>query len=175
MSRKTKQLITDEYAKCYEGVNSACVVDLTGLDANSNHRLRGELRQKGVELRIVKNSLAARAFAGGPLEPLGKALEGPCALLHGGDSVIDIAKDLVRLGKDMQAITLKFGIMDGDPELVDLKEMAKMKSRSELQGEVVMLALSPWRRVAGQVKAPWAVVAGCVKAVAEKGEESQAA
>ncbi len=175
MSRKTKQFVTNEYASWYEGVDSACVVDLTGLDANSNHKLRGELRNKGIELRVIKNSMARRAFADGPLDPLGKALKGPCALAHGGDSIVDVAKELVRLAKEMDAITLKVGMIEGDPELMRVDDLAKMKSRAELQGEVLMLALSPWRRVAGCATAPWAVVAGCVKALADKDEEAQAA
>lgn len=175
MSRKTKQLVTRDYASWYEGVESACVVDLTGLDANSNHRLRGELRGKGIELHIVKNSMARRAFTDGPLDPLGKVLKGPCALAHGGDSIVDVAKELVRLAKEMDAITLKFGIIEGDPELMPVVELAKMKSRAELHGEVLMLALSPWRSVAGCVQAPWAMVAGCVKALADKEEQEQAA
>ncbi len=175
MSRKAKKLITDEYKNWYEGVNSLCVLDLTGLDANATHRLRGELRQKGVRLHVVKNSLARRAFEGGPLDVVGKGLEGPCAFVTGGDSIIDVAKELVRLAAEMKAISLKFGVIEGDGELIPVVEMAKMKSRAELQGEVLMLILSPWRRVCGQITGPWARVAGCVKAIAEKEEASQAA
>ncbi|MBN1345048.1 MAG: 50S ribosomal protein L10 [Phycisphaerae bacterium] len=175
MSRKTKQLITDEYKGWYEGISSACVIDVTGLDAKSTHRLRGELRAKGMEIRVLKNSLARRAFEGAALEPLGKSLQGPCTLVHGGDSAVDVAKELVRLAREMDAIKLKVGMIDGDPELMPVKDMAQMKSRAELQGEVIMLVLSPWRRVAGQITSPWAKVAGCVKAVADKTEESQAA
>lgn len=175
MSRKTKQLISDEYAKGYEGIDSLCVIDLTGLDAVSNHRLRGELRSKGIRLHVVTNSLAKRAFDGGPLDPVGRALSGPCALVSGGDSVIDIAKELVRLAGELGAIALKFGVLEGDPELIPVKDIAKMKSLVELQGEVVMLALAPWRRVAGQITSPWGNVAGCLKAIADKGEQEQAA
>jgi large subunit ribosomal protein L10 len=174
MSKKAKQLVTRHYTAWYEGVDSLCVADLTGLDAISTHRLRGELHKKGIQAHIVKNSLARRAFEGGPLEPLGKALTGPCALFSGGASVIDIAKELVHLAAEMQAIKLKFGIIEGDPALMPVTEMAKMKSRAELQGEVVMLMLSPWRRVCGQVTSPWAKVAGSVKAIAEKEPADQA-
>ncbi len=178
MSRKAKQLVTDEYTQWFDGVNGACVVDLSGLDAISTHRLRGELREKGIQLRVVKNALARRAFAGGPLEPVGKSLLGPCALVCGGDSVVEMAKELVRLAKEMDAITLRDGMIEGDAELVPVEELAKLKTRAELQGEVIMLALSPWRRIAGQITSPWARLAGCAKAIAERGKEggeSQAA
>ncbi len=171
MSRKAKQLVTDEYKRWYEGVDSVCVADLTGLDAVSNHKLRGELRDRGIRLHVVKNSLARRAFGGGPLEAVGKALSGPCALISGGESIIDVAKELVRLKREIRDISLKFGIIQGDADLVSVAEMARMKSRAELLGELVMMVLSPWRRVCGQVTSPWAKVAGCVKAIADKPEE----
>jgi large subunit ribosomal protein L10 len=175
MSRKAKQLVTDEYGRLYDGVDSVCVVDLTGLDAISTHRLRGKFREKGIELRVVRNALARRAFESGPLDAIGRALDGPCALVTGGASIIDVAKDLVGVVGEMPQITLKFAMLDGDPELLPVEQVAKMKSQSELHGEILMLLLSPWRRVASQITSPWARVAGCVKAVAEKAEQNQAA
>jgi len=175
MSRKAKQLVTEEYKQQYEGLDTVCVIDLTGLDGVSVHKLRGELRQKGARLNVVKNSLARRAFDGSALDPLGKALTGPCALVTGGESVVDIAKELARLARELGAIKLKFAMMDGDPDLVPVADIAKMKSLAELRGEVIMLVLSPWRRLAGQITSPWSRVAGCLEAVAAKEEDSQAA
>lgn len=175
MSKKAKQLVADEYQRMYEGVDSVCVVDLTGLDAKMTHRVRGRFREKGIELHVVRNALARRAFEGSPLEPVGKALSGPCALVKGGHSIIDVARELVSIAGETGHVALKFGVVEGAPELIPIEQMARMKSRAELQGEVVMLILSPWRRVCGQVTSPWARVAGCIKAIGEKHEESQAA
>ena len=99
MSKPVKDLMTEALRSRYEGVQDACVVNLTGLDVARTQRLRRELRSKSMRLEVVKNSLARRAFAGGPLEPLGKSLAGPCALVTGGDSVIDVAKALVAVGQ----------------------------------------------------------------------------
>jgi large subunit ribosomal protein L10 len=170
MSKKAKQLVTDEYKRWFEGVNSVCIVDLTGLDAIATHKLRGQLRQKKIQLHVVRNALIRRALAGGPLEPLTKVLTGPCATVTGGDSIVEVAKELVRLAGEIPAIKLKVGMLEGDPEIIPLDRLAKMKSRRDLQGEVLMLILSPWRRVAGQITSPWKRVAGCVKALAEKAE-----
>ena len=51
-----------------------------------------------MQVEVVKNSLASRAFRGTALEALGDALEGPCALVIGGDSAIEVAKIHVEFG-----------------------------------------------------------------------------
>ncbi len=170
MSKKAKQLVTDEYKRWYAGVENVCIVDLTGLDAIATHRFRGRLRQKQVGLRVLRNSLARRAFAGTPMEAVAKAMTGPCALVTGGDSIVEVSKLLVDLSGEFKAVKLRFGMLEGDPELISVDQLAKMKSRRDLQGEVLMLVLSPWRRVCGQITSPWAKVAGCLKTLADKGE-----
>ena len=104
MSKPVKNLITEEYRKKYEGLDSACVVSVIGLDAISTSKLRSELRAKKIRLQVVQNSLARRAFASTVLAPLGDALSGPCALVTGGESIIDVAKTLLALKKTFPKI-----------------------------------------------------------------------
>jgi len=170
MSKPIKDLVTKELVAKYKGVDSACVVDLTGLDSISTHKFRGGLRKKKIQLHVVKNRMARRAFDGGPLAPLGKYLQGPCALATGGDSIVDVAKELVALAKNVPAIKLKKAIVEGDADLVDVDVLAKWKSRAETQGEVAMLTASPGRRLAGCIGGPAARIAGCVKAIVEKAQ-----
>lgn len=175
MSKPVKDWITQEYRDRYQSVDSACVVSVIGLDAISTNRLRGELRSKNIRLQVIKNSLARRALGESTLAPLAKALEGPCALVTGGESVIDLAKTLVELKKSYPALELKLGMLDGDPELVEIERLAKMKSRVDLLGELAMLIASPGRRLAGCLAGPGGRIAGCLKAIADKGEPAEAA
>jgi large subunit ribosomal protein L10 len=171
MSKPVKDLVTNEYKKLFEGADGACVVSVIGLDAISTNKLRGELRNKKIILKVVKNSLAKRAFSGSPLAPLGPALSGPCALVTGGGSVIDVAKVLVELKKTYPKIELRQGVLGGEVDLIDLEQLAKYKNKAELAGEVAMLIISPGRRIAGCVASPGGKIAGCVKAIADKKEE----
>jgi len=168
MSKPVKDLISRDYRNRYDGVDSACVVSVIGLDAISTNRLRGELGSGNIRLQVVKNRLARRAFVDTALEPLGKVLEGPCAFVIGGESIIDVARTLVNLKKTYPAIELKQGMLDGDSELIDVAKLAKMKSRVELLGEVAMLIASPARSVAGCLAGPGGRIAGCLKTMADK-------
>lgn len=171
MSKPVKDVITHEYQARYSELASACVVNVIGLDAVSTNRLRNELGAKKIRLQVVRNSLARRALADHPLAPLASAMKGPCALVTGGDSMIDVAKLLVSMKKTYPKLELKVGIIDGDPDIIDVEQMAKMKSRVEMLGEVAMMIASPGRRVAGCVASPGGKIAGCVKAIVEKAEK----
>jgi large subunit ribosomal protein L10 len=170
MSKPLKQLITDNFRRQYEGVDSACVVDLTGMDVGATTRFRRSLREQSIRVRVVKNSLAARAFKESPLGPLGDALDGPCALVTGGDSIVDVAKALAQAAKEFKAIALKQAMIDGDPNLMLVEDLAKFLSRGELFSKIALLLSSPGRAVAGAVAGPQGRLAGCIKAIAEKGE-----
>jgi len=173
MSKPVKDLITNEYKSAYADVDSACVVSVIGLNAKATNKLRGELRAKDIRLQVVKNSLARRAFADAPLAPLAEALDGPCALVTGGTSVIDVAKLLAAAKKEYPELELKIGMLEGDPDLVEVARMAKMMGREELLAEVAMLIASPGGRLAGAIGGPAGLIAGCVKALIEKEEEGE--
>lgn len=168
MSKAVKKLVTDELRTRYEGTNSACVVELTRMSVRAQESLRARLRDKSAGLQVVKNSLARRAFEDGPLAPLGAALEGPCALVTCSESLIDVAKVLVEAAKDFKELKLKQAIFDGDPSLVSVEELSKMKGQTELIGEVGMLVSSPGRAIAGCIGSPQAKIAGCLKALVDK-------
>ncbi|HUU85947.1 MAG TPA: 50S ribosomal protein L10 [Phycisphaerae bacterium] len=170
MSKPVKDLIASSFKSHYEGVQDACVVDLTGLDVQRTQQLRSDLRSKSMRLQVVKNSLARRAFAGSPLAPLGERLRGPCALVTGGDSVIEVAKTLAHWAKELGDIALKEAMVDGDPALLTVLEVSRMKSRHELIGEAAMLVSSPGRALAGCVGGPARRIAGCLKALADREE-----
>jgi large subunit ribosomal protein L10 len=173
MSKLVKALIRDDYKRAYEGVDSACVVSVIGMNAVDTNRFRGLLRTREIELHVVKNTLARQAFAGTRLEPLGRGLEGPSAIVTGGTSIIDVAKFLVDQLRAFPGLQLRKGLVEGDPDLIPVEHIARMKSVAEIRADVVAQIMPPGRRVAGCVVGPARRVAGCIKALAEKLEKGE--
>lgn len=167
MSRAIKEMLADELKERYAGVSSVCVVDLTGLDVPAQEKLRRTLGQESARLEVVKNSLAKRAFLDGPLNPLGQALAGPCALVVGADSAVKVARTLVAAMAEIPKLKLKEAVFEGDPALLTVEVLAKMSDRRELMGEVAMLVSSPGRALAGSLRSPQAKIAGCLKKMIE--------
>lgn len=170
MSKPVKAMLTAELKKRYAGVDSACVVNITGLDVKAQEKLRRTLRGKSAQLQIVKNSLAKYAFKDTPLSPLGDSLTGPCALITSSQSLIEIAKMLVDASKEFGKLELKTALLDGDPSLMTIAQLSKMRGKRELLGELAMLIGAPGRAIAGCLAGAQARVAGCIKTLADKPE-----
>lgn len=168
MSKPIKALLTQQLKDRYKGLDSACVVELTGLDVLTQEKLRKELRGKSARLEVVRNSLAKHAFAGGPLAPLGESLVGPCALVTSRSSLIEVAKYLVTAAKEFAKLKLKNAVLDGDPGLLTIEQVSKMRGKGEILGELSMLIGSPGRAIAGCMRSPQGKIAGCLKTISEK-------
>ena len=174
MSKYVKGLLQEEYAKKFESVEDFLVVSTMGIDGNENNRMRGELGEKGIKLSVVQNSLMRRALTGiGSAAAASLFLAGPCAVAYGGESIVDVAKEFADWSKKVKGLSFRGAFVDGEAfDSEGAKALAKMPTRSELQGAVVMLAQSPGRRVAGAVAAPGGIIAGCIKGLVEKLEEA---
>lgn len=175
MSKPVKEMIVSEYHRRFESVDSAVLVEIRGMDANSNNQFRGELARNGIKVTILKNSLARKAFTGGPLEGLNEALSGPTAIVTGADSVVDVARELVRCAKEYEALDLKAAILDGEyfEGEAGITQLSNYPTREEAQATVVALALSPYKNVVGAASAPGSRLLGVVKQIQEKLENGE--
>lgn len=177
MSKLVKDIITRELRTRYSDQDNAVWVELVGVDGITTNDFRRDLRAKGMRLEVIKTSLFRRACADTPLAPLARALEGPAALVTGGESAADVARLLEdwapKFPKD--SFRLRGAVLEG--EFLDeqgAKNLSKMPSRQDLQARLVGIVLSPGRNVVAAALAPGRNVLGCVKAMIaklEKGEE----
>jgi large subunit ribosomal protein L10 len=174
MSYLVKNLVQNEYEKMFGDISEFVVVDLTGVSGVDNNILRGELKKKGIHMTVVKNSLMCLALQKLGMDvACGVFAAGPCTVAYGGDSVVDVAKEVVGWAKKIKAITPKGAYVDGMLMAGDgVKELSKMPTRVELQGQVVQIALTPGANVAGALLGPGGVIAGCIDSVIEKLEEA---
>lgn len=175
MSKQVKEMIVSDYEQRFSEIENAVVIEIRGMDANQNNAFRGSLAKNDIRVTIVKNSLAKKAFTGGPLEGLNQSLVGPSALVSGGDSVVEVARELVRCAKEFNALTLKAAILDG--EFFDgdsgVKRLSDFPTREEAQAKVVAIALAPFKDVVGAAKAPGGAILGIVKQIQEKLESGE--
>lgn len=170
MSKPVKSLESAEIKKRCAGVDSACVIDISGLDAINTNVMRGALKKLNISMHVLKNSMARRALGDSPLQPLAQTLAGPCALVYGEPAIMDIAKELSRWAQEHKAITLKNAIMEGDSDLLTVADLSKMKNRTDLIADIALAVAGPGRSIAGQLLAPAGSIAGCLKTLIEKKE-----
>lgn len=75
-----KQAVVAEVAEVASSALSAVAAEYRGLTVAQMTELRVKARDAGVAIRVVKNTLARRAFEGTEFECMGSALVGPWCL-----------------------------------------------------------------------------------------------
>ena len=174
MSKYVKNLLTEHLREELRGVDDALVVNVVGLDATRDNRLRKELRSRNIRVMVVKNSLAQRAVSGTRLAPALEGLNGPAAICWGGDDLVSLAKEIVKLARDPRFAPFApcGGVMDGEGlTAAQVEQVSRWPSRREQLGLLVGQILAPGARLASQL-----TVAGGALAsqIAQKGEQDEA-
>jgi large subunit ribosomal protein L10 len=177
MSKYSKGLLRMELEKKMSAgaITDFVVVSVKGVGGVDNNEMRGQLKQKGMKLLVVKNSLFKQALAGGEMKAAAELFVGPCAVAYGGDSIVDVAKEIAVWKKQIRAVELRGAFLEGsvlDSEAAE--QLSKMPTRIELQGQIVAIAQSPGGALAGALVGAAGVIAGCIKAIVEEGEKQAA-
>lgn len=174
MSKPVKKLIVDQYKSRFGDLSEAMLVRITGIDANDNNALRNALAAKEIRVTVVKNSLVKTALVDSQLEAMTGLVDGPTAIVTGGESVVHVARELVEWARKLEHLELRGAIMDGTVFGPDqMTQLSQYPTREEAQANTLTLILSPARNLIGAVKSPGSKVVSIVKAIQEKLENGE--
>lgn len=113
------------------------VVGYRGMKVKDMETLREVLRGPGATMRVVKNSLLRRAIAGTQAEGLADSVEGPCALVYGGEPA-EVAKVLANAVAQRSPLQLLGGLVEGKPAPgAAIEALARIPPRDQLLSMLV--------------------------------------
>src|SRR5574340_176133 len=134
---------------------AAIVAEPKGLNVATVTELCKKLRDAKIDYRVVKNTLAARAAKGTPVEPVAEKFVGPTALVMSYDDVVTPAKLLAEFMKDRENFTIRAAIIEG--KVVDAKgvqALAKLPGLQELRGQIAALIAQPATKLVRMIGTP---------------------
>ena len=174
MSKFVKQLVANDIAKRLDGITYLMLVGLTGIDANKTVNLRATLASKGINLLVIKNSLAKRAAEGTPLAPAFQNMTGAYALCWGASDIVTLAKELVKLTKDktLQGFEIRGALLDGESlGAAQAIDISKWPTREEQIAILLGQILGVGAKLSGQLIAFGGKIASQIANIAEKNDE----
>lgn len=152
------------------------LTDSSTLTVAQVNRFRRLCFEKGVEMKVVKNTLIKKALDSAPedkgFQELYDLLKGHTAILF-TDTANVPARILKEFRKDFEKPVLKAAYIEtavyvGDEQI---EPLSKLKSKEELIGDVILLLQSPAKNVLGALQSGEQKLAGLIKALEERGGE----
>ena len=152
IAKKAEQV--EAVAEKMKAAASIVVVDSRGLTVEQDTVLRRNLRESGVEFKVIKNSILTRAAEKAGLDDMKDLFVGPSAVAFSNEDVIAPAKILSEFAADAEALEIKGGAIEG---AVSTKEeilaLATLPNREGLLSMLLSVLQAPVRNVALAVKA----------------------
>ncbi len=156
MPKKEKELKVEEIYQKLSQSSSVIFTDFKGLTVAELSQLRAKLREVGAEYRIVKNTLALRAFQRYfPQGNVEEYLKGPTAFTYCYGDPFGILKILMDFSKNHEDLKLKGGIIDGELyNSKEIKELANLPPKEVLLAKLIGGINTPLTRLVFGLKWP---------------------
>lgn len=168
-----KKETVEEITDTLNNAGAVYIANYSGMSVPEINELRGAFFNSDIHFKVYKNTLMQRAMDKvGGFEELYPYLAEQNGFAFVNEELASPAKVIKKFAKEYDRPKFKAAIIDGDfygEEKLD--ELAAMKSKSEVIGDIAGLLLAPVSNIVRALQAPGKQVAGALETIAEKGEE----
>lgn len=176
ITKERKQELVEQYTEVLTQNVGLILTSFSGLSVNETEELRGRIREIGGGFHVVKNTLAKIAFEEAGLDMPAEHLEGTTAIGFASEDIPALAKAIVDLSQETEALTIKVGLLEGSridaAQVVDLAELPPLTT---LQAQLIGLIQTPAKQVAGALAGSLRGIINITNAYSQReGEESPA-
>ena len=154
-SKEQKQKDLDALTEQFKQAHAAMLVSFKNMTVAKDQELRRQLREAGVSYAVVKNTLARKAAAGSPLEPMADQFKGVTAVALGTGDPVGLAKAISKFTKaNPDIFSFKVGLVEGKVvELKEVESIANLPSREELISKMLFLINAQAQRLVTVIQA----------------------
>jgi large subunit ribosomal protein L10 len=140
-NREQKQKNIDALTEQFKNANAAMLVSFQKMTVAKDQELRRQLREAGVDYAVVKNTLARKAAAGTPLEPMSDQFKGVTAVALSTTDPVGLSKAIAKFTKaNPEIFSFKVGLVEGKVvALRDVEAIASLPSREDLLSKILFL------------------------------------
>jgi large subunit ribosomal protein L10 len=169
LNLEDKKVLVSEVAEVAKTALSVVAAEYRGLTVSQMTDLRAKARAQGVYMRVVKNTLARKAFAGTAFEPVGPKLKGPLVLAFSKDDPGAAARVVKAFAKDNEKLIATLVSLGGEVlSGKDLEKVATLPTRDQARSQLLGLLMAPLQQLAAVVAAPNQDLVRVIAAFAEK-------
>jgi large subunit ribosomal protein L10 len=161
-----KQAIVNEVAQLAQQAYSIIAIEYRGMTVAEMTQLRTQARQNGVYLRVIKNTLAKRAFANTAYECLQEQLVGPILLAFSREEPGAAARVISNFAKSNPKVVVKGIALSGQLlTAADLDKVAKLPTYQEAISMLLAVMQAPMTKLVRTLAEPTAKLARTLAAI----------
>lgn len=173
MTKAEKTAAIEVLKDKFSNVSYFYLTDASTLTVEQVNKFRGLCFEKGVEMKVVKNTLAQKALESFPADmnydALYDSLKGPTAILF-TETANAPAKLIKEFRKESEKPTLKAAYIETAVYIGDdqIDPLTKLKSKEELIADVIALLQSPAKTVISSLQSGGQTISGLLQALEER-------
>ena len=155
LNLEDKKVLVGEVAEVAKTALSVVAAEYRGLTVTQMTDLRAKARASGVYMRVIKNTLARKAFAGTAFEPVGPKLKGPLVLAFSKDDPGAAARVVKAFAKDNEKLVATLVSLGGEVlSAKELDKVASMPTRAQALSQLLGVLKAPIQKLVGTIAAP---------------------
>ena len=148
LNRSEKSAVIEEVTALAAKAQTLVMAEYRGITVAAMTELRVKARAAGVNLSVLKNTLARRAVAGSAFEVAGDQMTGPLIYSFSEDAVA-AAKVVADFAKTNDKMVIRAGVYAGKSlDAEGVKQLANIPTKEVLLAQLLGLMQSPVSRTA---------------------------
>lgn len=172
MLRSDKETAIAEIKSRFARMSSAVFVDYSGMTVAEVSKLRNVLRERGVEYKVLKNTLVKQALASEPYaSKLSANLKGMTGVAWSFEEPSAAARVLKDFVKENEKLKIKAGLLDG--QVLDAKavenQLASLPSKDEARSMLLATFMAPAQQFVMLINTPAGNMVRLLQAKQNKG------